>query len=160
VASIIKTCGYNIQSEFLTHIAKDPKKLSAAIEALAKHLATFTHVAMMQEQSSDRRDRATESMTLFMQQGFTMRNFKRVMREGDSGRALASLSYYTIWFHGSSHHKYAMETMHLTACLKKYWSDEYVRFYMDNCLINPSGRPNTFMADDFFCEWMIGQAKS
>lgn len=160
LASIIKTCGSNSPSGFLTHSAQSPETLAAAIEALAKHLATFTHGAIMQEQPSDRRDHATESMTLFMQQGLTMRNFKRAMHDGDSGRALASLSYYTIWFHGSSHHKYAMETMHLTACLTKYWSDEYIEFYMDNCLINPSGRPNAFMADDFFCEWMIGQAKS
>jgi hypothetical protein len=31
---------------------------------------------------------------------------------------------------------------------------------MDNCLFNPSGRPGGFMADDFFCEWLIGQTKA
>ena len=162
VGALTKSRGYTDTAEFLSSATKDkqPELLSDAIKALATHLASMNLPAMLQGKPKEERDRALESMTLFMQHGLTMRNFKMAMRDGDSGRALASLSYYTLWFHGSSHRKYAMETMHLTACLKEYWSPAYVQFYMDNCLINPSGRAGAFMADDFFGEWMIAQAKA
>ena len=107
VASIIHACGFGESTEFLTNISTVPREtLSKAIEALAEHLAQFKQVAQMKSAPSELRDRPLENMTMFMQQGLTMKNFKRAMRDGDPGRALASLSYYTVWFQASSQNKY------------------------------------------------------
>jgi hypothetical protein len=113
----------------------------------------------MKSATLEERDMVLENMTTFMQHGLTTRNFARSMREGDSGRLLASLSYYTVWFQASSQHKYAAETLHLSACIKKFWSEDYKRFWMENALINPSGKKNGFMADDYFGEWVIREMK-
>src|ERR1700724_2720151 len=55
--------------------------------------------------------------------------------------------------------RYAMETLHLNACLKLFWSDRYKEFYMKTCLINPSGRCGGFMPDDYFGEWVVRESQ-
>jgi hypothetical protein len=159
LAAFTQACEFADTNDFLVNLNKIPTKLSDAISKLAEHLAKFQLISQMQKVPLADRDLPLENMTLFMQHGLAMRNFKRAMREGDSGRCLASLSYFTVWFQASKQYQYAAETMHLTVCLKKYWSDDYRKFYMQNCLINPSGKIEGWMADDFFCEWLIGELK-
>src|ERR1700736_6065981 len=55
--------------------------------------------------------------------------------------------------------RYAMETLHLNACLKLFWSDRYKEFYMKTCLINPSGHRGGFMPEDYFGEWVVRESQ-
>lgn len=45
------------------------------------------------------------------------------------------------------------------ACLEKLWSEEFVKHWMNNCLINPSGKREGWMACDYLGEYMIGRFK-
>ena len=53
-----------------------------------------------------------------------------------------------------------MECIHLTACLSKLWSDELVKFWMQNCLINPSGKKDSWMACDYLGEYVVREVKN
>src|SRR5579859_3488134 len=94
-----------------------------------------------------------------MQHALTLLNFKQSMHHGDSGRLLVSLSLMTVWFRGSRQHRYATETLHLTACLHKLWKLDYKRWLMDSCLVNPSRRQDAFMACDYLGEYIVHEAQ-
>lgn len=160
VAALANACEFTDPDNLLLEVSKDPDRISGAIKSLAKYFSQFNEVSRMQQSPPEARDRPFENINMFIQHRLVMRNFKRGMREGDSGRCLASLSYYTVWFQASNQYQYAAETIHLTACLKKYWSPAYRQFFLENCLINPSGKKEGWMATDFFCEWIIGELKA
>lgn len=57
-------------------------------------------------------------------------------------------------------HNYASETLHLTACLTQLWSERIVKFWMDNSLINPSGKKEGFIVCDYLDEYVIRKVKN
>ena len=50
--------------------------------------------------------------------------------------------------------------MHLTACLKAYWSPDFKEFYLENSLINLSGKKNGWMPCDAVNEHVVREAKA
>jgi hypothetical protein len=82
------------------------------------------------------------------------------MRQGDSGQALNSISYFTIWFQATKKHNYALETLRLMACVKEIWSEDFVKFWLENCLVNLSGKKEAFMAVDMLNEYVVREVKT
>src|SRR5579859_1971219 len=78
----------------------------------------------------------TYSSSCNMLSPYSISNNQCIMRHGNSSRLLVSLSFMTVWFQGSRQHRYATETLHLTACLRKLWKLDYKQWWMDNCLVN------------------------
>lgn len=113
--------------------------LENAIQNLAKYLSDFDLVSRMRREPVEKRNFARENLLLFMQQGLMLRNLGLAMRQGDSGRVLNSLCYFTVWFQSTKNYKYASEILRLMASIKRLWSDEFRVFWMENCLINLSG---------------------
>jgi hypothetical protein len=134
--------------------------LSTLIEELAKELIEFDYTLKQRTNPLLDRDAVFENRTLLLQHGLVLRNYLLAMRHGDSGLVRISLKLFTIWFQATRKHNYAQETIHLTACLERIWSPEMREFWMDNCLINPSGKPTGFQACDFFGEWVVREIKS
>jgi hypothetical protein len=134
--------------------------LENAIQNLAKHLSDFDLVSRMRREPVEKRNFARENLLLFMQQGLMLRNLGLAMRQGDSGRMLNSLCYFTIWFQSTKNYKYASETLRLMASIKRLWSDEFRAFWMENCLINLSGKRWGFVALDMLNEYIVREVKS
>ena len=110
------------------------------IDDIAQFLVKFDQVN--KNRSNKLQDSAHDNLILFCQHGLTLRNFSKAIRAGDPGRYLASLSYFTVWFQGSRQTNYATETLYLTAMLKGCWSPEFREFFLENSLINLSGKKN------------------
>lgn len=53
-----------------------------------------------------------------------------------------------------------MECLHPTTCLNKLWSNELVEFWMQNCLINPSGKKMGWMPCDYLEEYVVREVKT
>ena len=51
-------------------------------------------------------------------------------------------------------------TIHLTACLKACWSEEFKEFFLENSLINLSGKKNGWMPCDAINERVVKEAKA
>ena len=163
-ASVASTLGIRDRyPELLAFIRSDQfdaGTLSAHITVIAERIAQSTAIKRMRELPREYRDPEFENHLMFMQHGLILRQFIHAMRHGDSGRVLASLSFFTVWFQASGKHKYASETMHLTACLKKIWSAGFREFWMQNCLINPSGRAEGWVACDYLGEYVVREVKN
>jgi hypothetical protein len=102
------------------------------------------------------RDVAHENAVLLLQLGLMYRDFSTAMRYGDSGRVEHCLLYFATMFQATRQTNYAHETLHLVACLKGgLWSDELRQFWLDNCLLNPSGSRKGFMPDDMVGELVV-----
>jgi hypothetical protein len=157
IAAITARCGFTTIDNFISGM--NETEVSTATGALAKDLSSFSEVARMRELPNETRDRDHENHLLLLQHGLVLRNFVLAMRQGDSGRVQTSLSYFTVWFQATKKHNYASETIHLTACLKRLWSDEMKEYWMENCLINPSGKVEGFMACDFLGEYVVREVK-
>jgi hypothetical protein len=160
IAALAKRCGFEgsrATEQFvhaLPEISSDA--LSAAIDDLVDSLsASFNSVGNERAKAEAMRDMQHENYLIFMQQALVLRNFGLSMRRGDPGMLLVSFAYFTLWFQSSSKHKYARETVHLTACLAKIWSPDLIRFWMNNCLINPSGKKESWMACDYLGEHIV-----
>jgi len=150
---------HDLEEFIKTHPIAD-EAAAKAVTDLAAGLTDFNFVDFLRSELAEERDYVWENVILYMQHGLILRSFDRALSDGDVGRAIASLSYFTIWFQKSSRHNYAAETLRLSACLKKVWSKDLVKFYMDNCLINISGRAGAFQPCDKLNENFVDYVKS
>lgn len=160
MAAIIDRCGFDSIELFLAEGAGRAELFQQAIESLADDLGNLDKVETIRQRPDEGRDRAHENFLLYLQQGLVLRNYIQAMREGDSGRVQVCLSFFTVWFQATKKHNYRNETIHLSACLKKLWSEDMKKFWLDNCLINPSGKAQGFMACDYLCEYVVREIKN
>lgn len=161
IAFITEYCGIDNVPTLLSSLDQlDSEKLADAIEHLTSLLSDYSLVSRMRKRDSESRDEQYENILLFMQQGLVLHNFALTMRTGDNGMVIECLSYFTVWFQATNKVNYASETIHLTACIKKLWSPEMKQFWMENCLINPSGKKEGWMACDFLGEYIVAQIKA
>ena len=155
-AAFASSLGYANPDELLKALPElSADKLKSSIEELADRLCTFDSVRKLRKEESKLRDAMHENNLLFMQQAIVLRSFAYAMRVGDPGMVIVGLRYLTIWFQASSKHKYALETIRLTACLAKLWGPEMCKHWMHTCLINPSGKREGFMACDYLGEYIV-----
>jgi len=152
------SCGESNAATFLTNMSSE--KVQRSITELSKRLLDFTSTTDLLSQPPEHRDRPAENLWLFLQHAMMYRFLVTAMRQGDPGRVIACLHYFTIWLQASNQHLYAAECLHLSACIKLYWSEGYSRLWMENCLINLSGKKNGFRACDAVCEHLIREIKA
>ena len=134
------------------------------LDRMAEKFSHFDMVPHLREQADDERDMIHENAVLFLQQTLVYRRFTEAQRTGDSGYVLFSLKVFTIWLlntHKSVQFRsYRRESLHLMACLKHIWSPEFIEFWMNNCLVNLSGKTTGFMACDLLCEYIVRECKA
>jgi hypothetical protein len=159
LSALSACCGVSHVAELVAALSTDPEKISNGIHDLAQRTSKFNFMPKMRAAKAPIRDVLHEQHICFMQHGLTLRSFATSCRQGDSGRVVTVLKYYCVWFQGSKQHNYAKETLHLLACLKFYWSDEYKRFWMNTCLVNMSGKREGFLACDGVCEHCAREVK-
>ena len=134
------------------------------MDRMAEKFSNFDMVQGLREQADEERDLIHENAVLFLQHTLIYRRFTEAQSTGDSGYVLFCLKVFTIWFlntHKSvSFRSYRRESLHLMACLKYIWSPEFIKFWMDNCLVNLSGKTTGFMACDLLCEHVVRECKA
>ncbi|KZP05647.1 hypothetical protein FIBSPDRAFT_703872, partial [Athelia psychrophila] len=73
---------------------------------------------------------------------------------GDSGRVILVLKVWALSFRGSGRTKYAYEMLHLIHNLSNVWPKSVCKLVLDNWLLNPTGRPNSWVEVDLMQEHM------
>jgi hypothetical protein len=131
-----------------------------AIKVVSNDIRDFDLVAGWREEPKEERDIVRENAFLFLQHGIVYNEFCEAMRYGDSGRVERCLRLFCIWFQATRQTNYAMETIHMVACLRKVWSPELREYWMDNCLLNLSGSGDGFLACDLVGEHVVREIKS
>ena len=133
--------------------------LAKSIEEISDTLLNQTLVSRMRRGPPASRDPVHENIILFLQHGIIVRNFSHAISSGDTGRLVNSFTYLTLWFQSSDKKNYAGETMHLTACLKKLWSNDLRKYWMENCVINLTRKKDGFIALDMLNEYVVREVK-
>ncbi|KAH8992310.1 hypothetical protein EDB86DRAFT_3103560 [Lactarius hatsudake] len=112
-----------------------------------------------QKESCGERERGTvggdmifENAVLFLHDGLILREFSDAIKSGDSGRVLLVLKLWALSFQGSGRSKYAYEVLHLLHNVTHVWPEPVVRIVLNNWLVNPTGKANSFVELDLMQE--------
>ena len=152
---------FDTPSEFLGHLPNiSAEALSSASDDLKTILVDYFMVSNSRGTPSEDRDSIHENYLLFMQHVMIIRIFLHACCIGDSGVVVDCISVFAIWFQAMGKHHYARETIHIRACLTKLWSARLRDFWMDFCLLNPSGKKEGWMACDYFREYVVQEVKA
>jgi hypothetical protein len=140
----------------------DSQTVEAKLMNLAKKFSCYGEVDSVRAAPSVQmaRDECYSNYFLFMQHALTMKLFLRAMKKGDSGLMMNAFSILSIYFQASESTLYARECLRLTADLREIWSPALRKYYLENCLVNISGKPNAFLAVDALNEHIVREAKS
>ena len=164
ITTLISYSGFNSLTEFRKDLIENSDasiRLFDKIHIFTNDLTIFDQINTIRKISSTtERDQIYENHFLFLQHALTLQNFILAMRQDDSRHIQMSLSYFTVWFQVIKQFNYATECLHLTIYLSKLWFDELVKFWMQNCLINPSGKKEDWMACDYLGEYIIHEIKN
>jgi hypothetical protein len=100
------------------------------------------------------------NMIVLLKHGLLLLTFHSAMRIGDTGLMINGLKFISVWFQASNNHKYAAECLKLTACLNCVYSKRLAKFWMENALVNLSGKQGGFMALDAWNEHIVKEVKA
>jgi hypothetical protein len=135
-------------------------KLNNAIERVAESCCDFQYVHKQRSEADDVRNPERENAILFLQHGLMLRVFDRAIRAGDSGLMRAVMSFFGVWLQGTGSANYKCGLLRLTAQLRGVWSERVKQFWMENALVNLSGKRDGFMALDQLNEYMVREVKN
>jgi hypothetical protein len=135
-------------------------RLTKAIEHVAEYCCDFQYVHKRRSEANDKRNPDRENMILFLQHGLILRVFDQAVRAGDSGLMCAAISFFTVWLQGTGSANYKCGLLRLTAQLRGIWSERLQKFWMENCLVNLSGKRNAFMPLDQLNEYIVREVKN
>ncbi|KAH9165160.1 hypothetical protein EDB89DRAFT_1858634, partial [Lactarius sanguifluus] len=96
-------------------------------------------------------DMVFENTILFLRDGLILREFSDAIKSGNSGRVLMVLKLWALSFRGSGR-KYAYEVLHLLHNVTHVWLEPVVRIVLNNWLVNPTGKANSFVELDLMQE--------
>lgn len=105
-------------------------------------------------------DQVRENATLCMQHLAIVRLFHQGIRMGDTGVLEGMLDILTLFFHGTNNSRYAGEFLLQNINRRALWTPFYPQIWLDNCLVNISGRPNCWLSLDEVCEITVDQLKN
>lgn len=105
-------------------------------------------------------DQVRENATLCIQHLAISRLFHDAIRGGDTGVIEGMLDILTLFFHGTNNSKYAAEFLLQNINRKVLWTPFYREVWLDNCVVNITGRPGCWMSLDEVCEITVDQLKN
>ncbi|KAF9044014.1 hypothetical protein BJ165DRAFT_1347648 [Panaeolus papilionaceus] len=116
------------------------------------HVVDAHRLNRMKDQS--RGDMVYENAILFLRDGLVSREFTDAIKAGDSGRVVLVLKTWAYSFRGNGRSKYAYEMLLLIHNITNVWPKNVVDIVLNNWLLNPSGKPNSFVEVDLVQEHM------
>ncbi|KAI0349084.1 hypothetical protein OH77DRAFT_1525930 [Trametes cingulata] len=93
-----------------------------------------------------------ENMCLFLRDALVLREFTDAIKGVSSGRILRVLKLLALMYRGSGRMKYAHELLHLVHNLTHIWPKPLRDVMIKNWLVNPSGKPNSWVPVDLLQE--------
>ncbi|GLB40944.1 hypothetical protein LshimejAT787_0901590 [Lyophyllum shimeji] len=105
-------------------------------------------------------DMVFENAVLFMRDALISREYADAIKAGDSGRVLLVLKIWALSFRGSGRTKYAYEMLHIIHNLTHVWPKPIREIILNNWLLNPTGKPNSFVEMDLVQEHLNFWIKS
>ncbi|PPR02988.1 hypothetical protein CVT24_012182, partial [Panaeolus cyanescens] len=99
-------------------------------------------------------DMVFENAVLFLRDALISREFTDSIKSGDSGRVLLVLKLWAYAFRGSGRTKYAHEMLMLIHNIKNVWPPKITEIVLNNWLLNPTGKANSFVEVDLVQEHM------
>ncbi|KAF9538142.1 hypothetical protein CPC08DRAFT_526145 [Agrocybe pediades] len=97
-------------------------------------------------------DMVFENAVLFLRDVLVSREFADAVKAGDSGRVLLVLKIWALGFRGNGRTKYAHEMLHIIHQLTSVLTPEVKAIVLNNWLVNPSGKPNSWVEVDLLQE--------
>ncbi|KAJ3540608.1 hypothetical protein NM688_g6203 [Phlebia brevispora] len=99
-------------------------------------------------------DMVFENAILFLRDALIMREFNDAIKSGDSGRVIVCLKNLALFYRGCGRTKYAYEMLVLIHHLTHIWPKPLRDIIIHNWVVNPTGRPNSFVPVDLLQEHM------
>ncbi|KAK7021950.1 hypothetical protein VNI00_017129 [Paramarasmius palmivorus] len=97
-------------------------------------------------------DMIYENALLFMRDALISREFSDAIKAGDSGRVVLVLKTWALSFRANGRTKYAHEMLILIHNLSVVWPPAVKAIVLNNWLLNPTGRPNSWVEVDLVQE--------
>ncbi|EDR00314.1 uncharacterized protein LACBIDRAFT_314453 [Laccaria bicolor S238N-H82] len=97
-------------------------------------------------------DMVFENASLFMCDALLTRLFSDTIKSGDSGLIILVLKLWSFAYWGSGWLKYAHKMLHLLHNLVNVWTSQLRKIIVQNWLLNPTGKANTFVEIDLVQE--------
>ncbi|KAI0071978.1 hypothetical protein K474DRAFT_1605970 [Panus rudis PR-1116 ss-1] len=99
-------------------------------------------------------DMVYENAMLFMRDALVLRAFTEAIKSGASGRIVLLLKVLALAYRGAGRPKYAYETMTLINNLVHVWPKPLRDIVLNNWLVNPTGKPDSWLPVDLLQEHM------
>ncbi|PPQ87507.1 hypothetical protein CVT24_010731, partial [Panaeolus cyanescens] len=129
------------------------KHAALILEQFANPQIVDTHrLDRLKDQSKG--DMVYENAILFLRDGLISREFTDAIKAGDSGRVVLVLKLWAYSFRGNGRSKYAYEMLSLIHNITNVWPKKVTDIVLNNWLLNPSGKPNSFVEVDLVQEHM------
>ncbi|KAI0075724.1 hypothetical protein K474DRAFT_1599390, partial [Panus rudis PR-1116 ss-1] len=100
-------------------------------------------------------DMVFENAVLFNRDALQLLAFTTVIREGDSGMIIIMLKLYALAYRAMRRPRYSLESMTQLHNLLRIWPKALRDIIMQNWVINPTGKPNSFVPVDLVQEHFI-----
>ncbi|KAH7906548.1 hypothetical protein BJ138DRAFT_1137935 [Hygrophoropsis aurantiaca] len=110
--------------------------------------------ARMKDPNAKAGDMVYENAVLYLRDALISREFTDAVKAGDSGRVVLVLKVWALSYRGSGRTKYAHEMLHLIHNLTHVWPKPVRSIVLNNWLLNPSGKRNSFVEVDLVQEHM------
>jgi hypothetical protein len=130
-----------------------------AKDAYSNQVDSMRYDEMRQPIPIEERDITWENANLFLRDMLVFREYEDAVKAGDTGRIEHVIYYWGVIFQGTKLSNYPNEMVHLVGCLRKIWGPELKQQWLDNCLVNPSGKAGAWMPDDMFGEYVVRENK-
>ena len=105
------------------------------------------------------RDLVHENFQLFLQHYFVVRDLDHCVKFGDSGGLLKIIEPLSVWFSGCGKHHYAKAMSNLLIDNKCVWTAHMRYVWMNNILLNLSGREGKWMGIDKVNDLVVRKVK-
>ena len=167
LASLFRQAGVTSWQQYTRYVAKFvAKKDFDFIKHFERHVDQVVSpmfdtelITSRRDVDDELRDYPREAAVLLTRDLLFIRDYEDAVKSGDSGRLEKVVEIWSVEYQPTKKSNYQRELIHLVACLKKIWTPVMRKHWLDNCLVNPSGRPGGWQPDDLFGEYIIRENK-
>ncbi|KAH9897009.1 hypothetical protein C8Q73DRAFT_642360 [Cubamyces lactineus] len=149
-----RVCGWDSFSDYIAEVSFNDfcahvKKIMKTYVNAAECPSSTTKTPQVTEG-----DIIYENICLFLRDALVLREFTDAIKGGYSGRIIRTLKVLALMYRGSGRTKYAHELLHLIHNLTHVWPKPLRDIVIKNWLVNPSGKPNSWVPVDLLQEHM------
>ncbi|KAJ3515079.1 hypothetical protein NMY22_g14542 [Coprinellus aureogranulatus] len=154
---LLLVSGHKSLAEYCEAV-KDWDTLRSHAEKIYQYYASPRNVQGLRDarmrSSATGGDMVLENAILFLRDALISREFTDAVKKGDSGRVLVVLKVLALSYRGNGRSKYAYEMLTFIHNVQKVWPKKIADIILNNWLLNPTGKDNSFVEVDLVQEHM------